>query len=411
MTFTQKHTPTNKVEFVAIMAMLMSLVALSIDAILPALSLIGVGLGLEPDATHETQLLLSTIFIGMAFGLMFYGPLSDAYGRKKTIYLGMFIFLLGSITSLLAIDFNTMLIGRLIQGFGAASCRVVSMALIRDKFEGQEMAKIMSLISAIFIVVPALAPSLGQLILFIANWQAIFIFVMVVSLLGVFLLHIRIPETLKVESRIQFSVKIIYQGIVETVTTPTTLAYMMASALVFGSFIGYLATSQPLLQVEYQLGDSFAFVFGLLSLAVGLSSLLNAKLLSKFSMEQLCISSLTVLIITSGIFFTYSQSIESNPSFYSALAYLGIVFFCFGILFGNFNALAMKPLGHIAGTASSTISSIQTLISTSIGIAIGNMYDGSIVPLASSFLIVATLSLIICLSIKFSSVSNAKFNH
>ena len=161
-------------EFVFLMAMLMSMVALTVDAMLPALAQIGESLNVANP--NDNQLIIAAVFLGMATGQMLYGPISDAYGRKPAIYLGIIIFLIGDLISIFSQDFNTMLIGRVLQGMGAASCRVVTLAMIRDCFSGKEMAKVMSLIMLMFIMVPALAPSIGQMILWTGSWRAIFIF-------------------------------------------------------------------------------------------------------------------------------------------------------------------------------------------------------------------------------------------
>lgn len=397
------HTPPSSevkdTEFVALMALLMSLLALSIDAILPALFQIGSSLGVDPDSPNENQLLLSTIFIGMATGLMIYGPLSDAYGRRKIIYLGVAIFICGTVISLVSTSFSMMLIGRVIQGFGAASCRVVTVAMIRDKFEGSEMAKVMSFITMVFIIVPAVAPSIGQGILLFAGWRTIFTFILVISLICVVWLHIRLPETLPHENRRGFSFIVIADAISETIKNPVSRGYTIASGLMFGGFVGYLSSAQQILQIQYDLGDKFSIVFGGLALTIGASSYVNSKLLKKFSMDRLCLFSLIGLSLASVIF--YLHSLSEQPSLIELLVYLTVAFFNFGILFGNFNTLALNPLGHIAGTATSVIASIQTLLSVVIGGLIGFFYDDSILPLVLGFMLTAIGALSISLYFNF----------
>ena len=183
-----KKTGIGPTEFIVLMAILMSVMALAIDAMLPALDLIGVSLGVANP--NDNQLIISTLFLGMALGLMIYGPISDSYGRKPTIYLGVGIFLIGDLISLMSNDFTLMIIGRLLQGFGAAACRVITIAMIRDRFDGPKMAKIMSLIMMVFIMVPVLAPSVGQVILMFASWRAIFLLLLAYALLGLSLIHI-----------------------------------------------------------------------------------------------------------------------------------------------------------------------------------------------------------------------------
>ena len=372
----------NQKEFIALMAILMSLVALTIDSILPALS--DIGQSLQVQNANDTQFVLSGVFFGMAFGLMIYGPLSDSFGRKPALYLGIGIFIIGDLISLFAQDFTFMVIGRIAQGFGAASCRVVTTAMIRDKFEGQQMGQVMSLIMVLFILVPALAPSFGQLILYVAHWRAIFLFVLAIALLALGLLYFRQQETLAEDNRRSFSRSAIWQGMKETFSHPISRLYMFASGIIFGSFVGYLSSSQQIIQVHYQTGEAFALYFGLLALAIGFSSFVNSKLVTRFSMEKLCTMSLLLLSILSILFVWYMQTHQISLGLF--LGYMSVTFFCFGILFGNLSTLALSPLGHIAGVATSVIASIQTLISVGVGGAIGAAYDNTIAPLTYGFL-------------------------
>lgn len=369
-------------EFIALMAILMSLVALTIDSILPALSELGRSLNVQN--ANDTQLVLSGVFFGMAFGLMIYGPLSDSFGRKPALYLGIGIFIIGDLISIFAQDFSLMVFGRIAQGFGAASCRVVTTAMIRDKFEGQKMGQVMSLIMVIFIIVPALAPTVGQLILYVAHWRAIFVFVLAVAAIALALLYFRQNETLSNKNKREFSAQSIYQGIKETLSHPVSRLYMLASGLIFGSFIGYLSSSQQILQLHYQTGESFALYFGVLAIAIGLSSFANSKLVMRFTMEKLCTAALLTLTLLSAGCMFYLQSYDVGLILF--MIYLSLTFFCFGILFGTLNTLAVSPLGHMAGLATSVISSVQTLISVAIGASIGAAYNDSIEPLVVGFL-------------------------
>ncbi|OUR69189.1 Bcr/CflA family drug resistance efflux transporter [Bermanella sp. 47_1433_sub80_T6] len=384
-------------EFIALMAMIMSLMALAIDAMLPALGAIGSSLNvLDPN---DNQLVISSIFLGMSMGLMLYGPISDSFGRKKSIYLGVSIFLVGDLISLFAQDFSLMILGRLLQGFGAAACRVVSIAMIRDKFSGKEMASVMSLIMMTFIMVPALAPSVGQLILLFAPWQGIFVLLFVFALCSMLWLHLRQSETLAPENRIPFSYNNVKSGVLETLKHPVSLPYTLAGGIMFGSFIGYLSSSQQILQIQYQTGELFALYFGALALALGLASFANSKLVMKFAMEKLCTVALSTLSLISILFFIYAQAQQGQPPLLAFMIYLGLTFFCFGILFGNFNTLAVHPLGHIAGVANSVISTVSTFISVLIGALIGQLYDGTVLPLILGFAGCGILTLVIVVRI------------
>ena len=380
-------------EFIILMATLMSLMALAIDAMLPALDLIGLSLGVENP--NDNQLIISSLFLGMAMGLMLYGPISDSYGRKITIYLGVGIFLIGDVISILSDDFSLMIIGRLCQGFGAAACRVVTIAMIRDRFDGPKMAKVMSLIMMVFIMVPVLAPSVGQVILLFASWRAIFLLLLAFALIGVIWLHLRQPETLAIEKRLPFSLSVIGKGISETLKHPQSRTYTIAAGIMFGAFIGYLSSAQQILQIQYQLGSTFSLYFGFLALAIGMASFANSKLVMIFSMEKLCIIALSIISLLSLLFYFYANRYHGQPPLVGLMSYLSLTFFCLGILFGNFNTLALHPLGHIAGVATSVISTLQTLLSVVVGYAVGQAYDGGVLPLVTGFLICGAITLLL----------------
>ncbi len=388
----------SKAEFVCLMAVLMSMVALTIDTVLPALDQIGSSLRVQDP--NDNQLIIFTLFLGLALGQMLYGPVSDSFGRKKAIYLGIIIFIVGSIISLFSMNFTFMLIGRVCQGFGVASCRVVTLAMIRDKLEGREMGRVMSLIMVLFIMVPAIAPSIGQAILLFSNWRAIFGFILIISIFSGLWLFFRQRETLSKEKRLTFSVSTINAGIIETFKNRITLSYTVASGIIFGAFVGYLSSAQQILQIQYKLGNAFSLYFGGLAVAIGLSSFVTSKLVMKFGMERLCFFSLLMLSINSFIFYWYAKNIIGQPHLFVFMGYLIIAFFSFGMLLGSFNTLAVQPLGHIAGVATSVISSVQTLVSVAVGGVIGQCYDGTILPLILGFLLCGLSSLAIMIYVR-----------
>jgi len=385
-------------EFVFLMAMLMSMVALTVDAMLPALAQIGESLNVANP--NDNQLIIAAVFLGMATGQMLYGPISDAYGRKPAIYLGIIIFLIGDLISIFSQDFNTMLIGRVLQGMGAASCRVVTLAMIRDCFSGKEMAKVMSLIMLMFIMVPALAPSIGQMILWTGSWRAIFIFLCLFGFIGMVWLALRQPETLEKQQRIPLSFFNVWSGIKETLGHPLSRNYTFAGGIMFGAFVGYLSSAQQILQFQYELGEWFSVYFGFLALSVGLASFANSRLVSHYSMEGLCTTALAVITAVSMIAASLIYGFEIEFSLWMVMTYLVTMFFGFGILFGNFNTLAVHPLGHIAGIANSVISTVQTLISVVVGASIGQSYDGSVGPLVVGFALCGMLSFFLILYVR-----------
>ena len=380
------------------MAVLMSVTALSVDAMIPALGQMSLDLAVT-DA-NAIQLVISSIFFGMAFGLMIYGPLADSVGRKKSIYLGISIFLLGTLICIFATSLNAMLLGRAIQGFGSASCRVVTLAIIRDKYEGREMAKIMSLIMMVFIMVPALAPLLGQGILLFATWQAIFWFIFIFAFVGMTWMHFRQRETLAPENVRTFSFQSFFSGMIETVKHPISLGYTISAGVMFGAFVSYLSSAQQIMEIQYKLGHLFPAYFGLLAIAYGFSSFLNAKLLIKFTMEQVCKTFLSLQVVISLGFLTYSIASGGDLPFNLFYSYMLATFFCLGSLFGNFSSMALQPFGHMAGLSTSVISALQTLIAVLVGSLIGQQYNGTVQPMIAGFFVCGVITLILFLAIQ-----------
>ena len=390
-------------EFIFLMAIIMSVTALSIDAMLPALGQMSVDLNVA--SANDIQMVITAVFFGMSFGILLYGPYADTFGRKNAIYLGVGIFLIGTIISIYSNDLTIMLFGRAMQGFGSAACRVVSMTIIRDKYEGVEMAKIMSLIMMVFIMVPALAPLLGQGILLFATWHAIFWFIFFFALFGAIWMHFRQRETLTPENTRPFSISTIISGGIETVKNPIAMGYTVMTGILFGSFVAYLSSAQQIMEIQYELGDLFATYFGILAFAYGVSSYLNAKLLSRFDLHRICFFYLVLHVIISLIFYLSSIMLSDNLPFTLFYIYMMATFFCLGGLFGNFNSMALKPFGHMAGIATSVISAIQTFLAVIVGGLIGHSYNGSVQPLILSFLISGMLTLAIFISIRKHSIA------
>lgn len=379
---TRAMPPVTTKEFTILMASLMSIVAISIDAMLPALGIIGADL----HAAHENQpqYIIGFIFIGMAIGQLIAGPLSDAIGRKPVLYIGLGLYLCGSVIGYFAQTLDMVLIGRLIQGLGVAGPYVSAMSIVRDKYSGRDMAQIMSLIMMIFILVPAIAPSLGQAILWIATWRDIFLLYIGYSVAIGLWLFLRLDETLKAENRIPFRVKNIVHGFKEIVTNRTTAGYTLCMGICFGSFIGYLNSSQQIFQNQFHTGDAFTLYFGGLALVLGAASLFNSKFVQKLGMRYICLRSIICIIAASAVFLAVNYM--TDIALWMFVVYAAILFFAFGLMFGNLNALAMEPMGHIAGIASAVIGAVSSVISLTLGTMIGQLYDGTLIPLTAGFL-------------------------
>jgi DHA1 family bicyclomycin/chloramphenicol resistance-like MFS transporter len=386
------QTRLSSVEFIILMAMMISLVAMSIDAMLPALPLIASDLGVKH--INDVQYVISVFFVGMAVGQMFFGPLSDSVGRRPAIISGCALFAVGCLLSIVAVDFEQMLLGRLLQGIGASGPRIVSIALVRDQYKGREMARIMSFVMTIFILVPVFAPAVGQLVLAFADWQSIFIGFLMLVLLVTTWFWLRQPETLAVDKRIRFSFTQLLTDIRAVCRIRAALGYTVTMGFTFGAFIGYLSSSQQIFQVQYQLHDRFPLYFGILAAAIGLASLCNASLVMRFGMRRLSRYALCGICLISFPFYLYSMLHNGHPSLAMLMAYFLPLFFFFGILFGNLNALAMEPLGHIAGLGSALIGSVSTLISVIFGMWVAAAYDGTVLPLVLGFALLGLAGLL-----------------
>lgn len=369
-------------EFVILMALLTSLVAMTIDSMLPALSQIARELGAEQN---EQQFVVSSFLLAFGVAQMFFGPLSDAIGRRPVIFIGISIYVVGSVFCVFAASFDEMLIGRAMQGVGVAGPRVATMALVRDKFEGDAMARVMSLIMMIFILVPVFAPAIGQGIMFIADWRAIFSVLIGMAVIAFAWLALRQPETLPLDRRRPFSAVRIGGAVLEIFKTRASIGYIFMSGLIFSAFVGYLSSSQQIFQEVYGLGELFPLYFGILALALGAASYMNSKLVMRFGMRRLCRTSLISVSCLSIIFIIAAYAMDGRPPLILFMAYMLPAFFCFGVLFGNFVALAMEPLGHIAGVGASAVGSISSLISVPLGATIGQQFNGTVLPLLAGF--------------------------
>lgn len=389
-------TPVNKsgatAGFITLMALTISLTALAIDAMLPALGEIGRDLSIVND--NDRQLILLAVFAGLASAQIIYGPLSDRFGRKPIILLGLIIFAIGSFISALSDTLSVMLFGRLLQGIGAASPRIVIMAIIRDRYKGDLMASITSLMMMVFILVPILAPLLGQGILLVADWRWIFwMFIAHAAVMSIWFVLAQ-PETLAPENRIAFRARPLLNAAREVVTTPVTVGYTVVGGLAFGCFIGFLTSVQQILQEQYALGSKFPFAFASLAICIGLASLLNSRLVLRFSTRPVIRTSLFLQLVVSGSFLIFSVLRDFELPLWILLPYLGVAIALCALLFGNVQAVAMEPMGHIAGMASSLIGSFRTLLSLIIGGLIGRAYDGSVAPLITGFAVCALMGLL-----------------
>jgi DHA1 family bicyclomycin/chloramphenicol resistance-like MFS transporter len=381
-------------EFIVLMALIMSLSALSVDAVMPALPMIGHELA--ADDNHR-QLVIGSFLLGMALAQVVFGPLSDSLGRKPILLFGIALFGVGCLVSIWAPTFEMMILGRLTQGIGAAAPRVMTVAVVRDRFEGRQMAKTVSMIMTVSILVPVFAPSIGQGVLAFTGWRGIFWLTLAMAGAMIAWAGLRLPETLSDDHRHPLSFRRIGRALVEIVTHRTVVAYLMATACLFSAFVGYLTSAQQVFQETYGLGRLFPFAFGGLAGSIGLAAFVNSRVVVLLGMRRLVYMALAGMIGLAAAFAGLAFFYDGIPPLGLTFGLLVPMFFCHGMLFGNLNALAMQPMGHIAGSAAAVIGTVVTAISATVGSVIGQAYDGTILPLALSFAGFAALALVFCL--------------
>jgi DHA1 family bicyclomycin/chloramphenicol resistance-like MFS transporter len=390
---TKRKARPSFAEFVILVSMMMSLTALSIDAMLPALAQIGRDLNVQN--ANGRQLVISVLFFGLAVGQLFFGPLSDKTGRKPAIYAGFACFIAGSLVSMFAISFPMMLFGRLLQGAGISAPRTVTLALVRDQYEGRAMARVMSFVMTVFILVPMIAPTMGQAILLFSGWRTIFGSFVLLTLITFLWFALRMPETLAPEKRAPFSWRRIITTTREIIRIRPAIGYTVTAGFVSGAFIGYLNSSQQIFQEQYALGELFPLFFAIIALSVGLASLLNARLVIRIGMRSLVRGSLMTILVLSSVALVIALATAGHPPLWLLMAYLMMSLFCIGILFGNMNSLAMEPLGNIAGIGAAVVGALSTLISVMLGTVIGQNYNGTVLPVVAGLAILAGLSLVV----------------
>ncbi|MEB8388487.1 multidrug effflux MFS transporter [Rhodobacteraceae bacterium KMM 6894] len=379
-------------EFVILLAFMVSIVALATDIMLPGLDLIGHDLGV--DDPNDVQLIVSSLFLGFAVGQLIAGPLSDSFGRKPVIYGGYAIFLVGCAMSLWATSWEMMIAGRVLQGLGAASPRIVTLALVRDGYAGREMARIMSVVMAVFILVPCIAPALGEAVIVLSGWRATFAVLIATALPACLWCALRQPETLLPARRRPFSPRPLWAGLREVCSSRMAMGYTVALGMVFGAFLTYLSTAQQVYTVVFDQGALFAMYFAMAALSIGAASLINSMLVIRLGMRKLTLGAVLGVIVLSLVMLTVMSLTPKAPSFALFMVWLMAVFFCVGILFGNLNAIAMEPLGHIAGMGAALIGAISNFIALPIAWYVGHMFDGSAVPLVTGFVVMGSGALV-----------------
>ena len=370
-------------EFIALNAMLMALVALAINMILPAFSHMTGDFDL-PDP-NRIGLAVSLLYIGLAFGQILFGAWSDCIGRKPSLTIGLLIFLAGAVLSYFSTSFWGFIAGQVMQGVGLGAPRVVTVAIVRDRYEGAMMARTMSFIMVIFALVPTVSPYLGQSVIRLAGWRALFVLFGVGALIMVFWLNTRLPETHPAEVRAPASLQRLALNFGFVLSNGPAMLYAGALGVVSGAFIAYLNMSQQLFEVQHGLGTRYPLFFALMSLSLALASLFNGRLVVRLGVERLAMAGLVIMCASSVVMAAATFATGREESLTELSLYLAVMLFCFGLLVSNLNALAMRSLGAVAGTGASVVGAVTTFVSVPLAILIGSFYSGSSAPLVLAF--------------------------
>lgn len=388
------HAPLGFKSFVALMAAMMALNALATDMMLPAFPLMAHDFGLTN--ANRIQLIISAYLIGLGSGQMFVGVLADRYGRKVVLLTGIALYSASAIWVGLTQDFTTLLCARLLQGLGAAVLRVSIMAIIRDCYSGRKMARVLSLNMMVTMVAPIMAPILGQGILFVATWQYIFWALALYGVLVLIISGLRLPETLAPNHRRAIKFSVISNALGSIFRSKQTMGYTLAGAASSGALMGFINSSQQLLVDVYHTGNWFVFLFGSVAFSMSVAAFTNARFVERLGMRWVghaaTLAFLVIAIVMVGV------ALLGYLNLVIFIILLMILMFFKGLSSANYVALAIARQGHIAGVASSVIGSLTVLTGAFIGFVIGQMFNGTSLPLVIGFLIVGIIQLAMVLA-------------
>jgi DHA1 family bicyclomycin/chloramphenicol resistance-like MFS transporter len=390
-------TPTKRLsrgEFIALMGMMFATIAFSIDAMLPALP--DIAQELSPDNLTYAQLVLTSFIVGMGIGTLVTGPLSDALGRKPVIFGGAVLYIIGAFLAWIAPTMEMMVAARVLQGLGVAGPRIVSQALIRDIYQGREMAQITSFIMLVFTIFPAIAPMIGAGIILLFGWRAIFLAFVIFITICIAWLMIRQPETLPPTARRPLNTTKLWEGTKEVLSLRQMQLSILVQCLIYAVLFGSLSSIQQIFDLTYGMGAEFPFLFGAIAVASAPCAFINGRLVVRLGMRPLVRRALFLQVGASGLFITAlmlgtSASVEVWFYFVWTISLFALM----GFTIGNLNALALEPLGHVAGLAASLMGALATITGAVIGGIIGQLYDGTPLPLAIGVCILCAIGALI----------------
>ncbi len=380
-------------EFVTLIAMMMALNALAIDAMLPALPAIGDALGVASE--NSRQWVITAYLLGFGGAQLIYGPLADRFGRKPVLMVGLALYVLFSVLAAFSPTFELLIAARVGTGIGAAALRVLAVSIVRDRYSGRTMARVMSLSFLVFLGVPILAPALGQLVLTVAPWPWVFGVLAVGGAAFAIWAAIRLPETLHPEDRMPIQARRIASAFRQALTNRRSIGYTLAITAISGALFGFINSSQQIFFDVFHEPGLFTVLFGAVAGGIAVASLLNARLVERLGSRLISHTALLGFIAMSAIH--AAVAVTGHETIWTFAVLQALTMFCFGFIAGNFGSMAMEPMGHIAGTASSAQGFISTTGGATLGFVIGQQFNGSTVPMTTGFVLMGLAALVFVL--------------
>ncbi|MDF3856474.1 Bcr/CflA family efflux MFS transporter [Paracoccus sp. P2] len=382
-------------EFIAMLALIFAVIAFSIDSMLPALPEIAAAL--TPGNVNRAQLVLTSFVGGLGMGLLVGGPLSDALGRKPVITAGFALYAIAAVAAIFADSLDLLLAARFVQGIGAAAPRIVALAMVRDLYQGREMARITSFVMMVFILVPAVAPSIGAVVIHFVGWRGVFGSFVVLALIGSLWLNLRRPETLPETARRPLNTRSLVAAAREVMGNGQVQLVTVVMTLGFGQMFALLSSAQQLFVDTYGKGDSFPLWFAAMALLSGSGTVLNARYVVRLGMRRIVGWAYGMQVLVSGLMtvLVFCDLLPEALRFPAFFFWAVSVFFMAGVTFGNLNAMALQRMGHVAGMAASVIGAISTLGAVLIAAPVGLLYDGTARPIVLATLVCSGLALML----------------
>jgi MFS transporter, DHA1 family, multidrug resistance protein len=385
-----------RTEFTALLALSMALAALGIDLMLPAFPEIREGLG-QPSGSTAVAGIVTTYLLGLALGQLFYGPVADRYGRRRALYIGYGIYALGALAATLSPSLSVLLVARFVWGLGAAGPRTVTLAVIRDSFEGDRMSRAMSFVMAVFILVPVLAPTLGAALVTVVSWRWLFA-VCFAAAVAMALWALRLPETLRDEHRLaDLRFGRVLASARYVVADRQTTGYTLALTALYGVFTSYLASSEIIFGRTFGRADQFPLIFGGLAGVMGLAMLANARVVGRVGARRLSHLVLIFYVGAAAVLAGLAWATDGRPPLVLFLVGLAVMLVCHALLIPNFNTVALAPMGHVAGTAAAIIGTVPTAVGALLGSLLDRAFDGTVLPVSVGFFGYGVLALLLVL--------------